>query len=279
MQKYVAEVQRFLYDQEGLGKAESTVSTYRRIMSAFSCWLDRNGGELTELTRFDVQAYIKALELEGKSAATVDKVFACISVFARFIQHPEIVESIKRIKPQNKRQTAPKSLEDLEVKRLKREVEKDGNKRDIAIVYMLMETGVRVSELCAINRENVIIHERSGEVAIRNGKGGKARTIPLSRESRYHIANYLQTRNDNEAALFLSNQLQRLSVRAIQHMLQGYGTHPHALRHTFARRLVASGVDLSAVAELTGHADINMTRRYSRPSYSELMESIERAFS
>lgn len=277
MQKFVAEVQRFLSDQVGLGKAENTIATYRRIMEAFGRWLDRNGGELSEPTRFDVQAYIKFLEKEGKSAATVDKIYACISVYARYIQRPDIVENIKRIKPQNKRQTAPKSLEDLEIRRLKREVEKDGNKRDIAIVYLLLETGVRVSELCALNRQDVIISERSGEMLVRNGKGGKERTIPLSRESRYHTSQYLQLRNDNEAALFISNQKQRLSVRAVQHMLNGYGTHPHALRHTFARRLVASGTDISAVAELTGHADINMTRRYSKPSYAELTEAIERA--
>ncbi|MBJ6361105.1 tyrosine-type recombinase/integrase [Paenibacillus sp. GCM10012307] len=278
MKKNVVEVQHFLSDQAGQGKAENTVTTYRRIMKAFCHWVDRNGGGLTELTRYDIQAYIKALEKEGKSASTVDKIYACIRVYARFIQRPDIVDHIRRIKPQNNRQAAPKSLENLEIKRLKREVEKDCNKRDIAIVYLLLETGVRVSELCSLNRTDVVVQERSGVMKVRNGKGGKERMIPLSRECRYHIVQYLQVRQDDEVSLFLSNQNIRLSVRAVQHMLKKYGTHPHALRHTFARRLVAEGIDISTIAELTGHSDINMTRRYSKPSQAELAEAIERAF-
>ncbi|GAB7057714.1 MULTISPECIES: tyrosine-type recombinase/integrase [unclassified Paenibacillus] len=278
MKNFVAEVQRFLSDQEAQGKAENTLKTYRRILEAFGRWLDRNGGDLTEPTRYDVQAYVKTLEQEGKNAATVDKIVACLSVYSRFIQRPDIVEHIKRIKPQNKRQTAPKSLEELAVKRLKREIEKTGNKRDIAIGYMLLETGVRVSELCSLNRQDVTINERSGEMIVRNGKGGKSRTIPLSREVRYHLTQYLAIRNDNEAALFLSSHKKRISARTIQHMLAKFGTHPHALRHTFARRLVAAGTDISTVAALTGHSDINMTKRYSMPSSVELAEAIDRAF-
>ncbi|MDF2925901.1 MAG: site-specific tyrosine recombinase XerC [Paenibacillaceae bacterium] len=278
MEKFVAEVQQFLGAQEGLGKAENTVITYRRIMEAFGCWLDQNGGELSELTRYDVQAYINSLERDGKHPATVDKIYACISVYARFIRRPEIVENIKRIKPQNKRQTAPKSLGELEIKRLKREVEKCGSKRDTAIVYMLLETGVRVSELCALNREDTSINERSGEMIVRQAKGGKSRSLPLSREVRYHLSLYLSTRDDAHPALYISTRMQRLSSRAVQHMLSKFGTHPHALRHSFARRLVASGTDISTVATLTGHSDINMTKRYSLPTSKELAAAIDRAF-
>ncbi len=272
------EVQKFLAAQEGIGKAENTVKTYRYIMYAFCSWLDRNGGELSEPTRYDVQAYIKALETEDKSAATIDKIYACLSVYARFIQKPDIVENIKRTKPQNKRQTAPKSLEELEIKRIKREIEKSGSKRNIAIVYTLLESGVRVSELCALNRQDAVINERSGELIVRCGKGNKSRTIPLSREVRYHLTQYLATRNDAEASLFTSIRMKRLTSRAIQHLLTKFGTHPHALRHSFARRLVATGTDISAVAALCGHSDISMTMRYSKASHKELTESIDKAF-
>lgn len=278
MEKFVGEVQRFLFAQEGLGKADNTVITYRRILEAFGRWVERNGGELSELTRYDVQAYIKDLEKDGKHPATLDKIFACISVYARFIQSPNIVKNIKRIKPQNKRQMAPKSLEGLEIKRLKREIEKGDSKRDIAIVYILLETGVRVSELCALNREDITIRERSGEMLVRQAKGGKSRTLPLSREVRYHLTQYLVTRNDSESALFISIRGCRLSSRAVQHMLARFGTHPHALRHSFARRMVATGTDISAVAALCGHSDISMTMRYSKASQKELAAAIDRAF-
>ena len=80
-------------------------------------------------------------------------------------------------------------------------------------------------------------------------------------------------------ALFLSNYRQRISVRTVQYMLSKFGVHPHILRHTFCRELVRAGVDIATVAELAGHADINVTRRYSKPTVSELKQGIERAFS
>lgn len=73
--------------------------------------------------------------------------------------------------------------------------------------------------------------------------------------------------------------MQRISVRAVQHMLSNYSVHPHALRHTFARELVSKGVDLSTVADLCGHADINVTRRYSKPTEKDLETAIAKAFS
>lgn len=278
MNKHCVEViGRFVTEQAAEGKADNTVRTYERIMLAFNTWLMNNGGNLSDLTRHDVQTYIRALESEGKAASTVDKVYACLSVFARHIGRPNVVDDIKRIRPASKRSVAPKSLDDTERRRLLRSVEKSGNLRNIAIVYTLLETGVRVSELCALNRDDVIINARSGSLTVRDGKGGVARVIPLSRDVRYHLSRYLAERPDDDPALFTSTR-GRISVRTVQHILAQYNTHPHALRHTFARRLVAGGIDIAVVADLAGHADINVTRRYAQPTADELAEAIERAF-
>lgn len=279
MHKCVAEVERFIEEQKHAGKADNTVKTYERIMNAFVDWLEHNGGDLQELTRYDVQAYIKGLENGGKSASTVDKIFACLSVYARFVGRPDAVDRIRRTRPQKKRETAPKSLEDLDRKRLLRDIEKAGNNRDIAIVYVLLQTGVRVSELCALDRSDIQINERSGNLTVRTSKGGRDRSIALSVDVRHHLSRYMETRTDEDPALFLSNEKKRISARAVQHMLGKYGTHPHALRHTFVRSLVKAGNDLSTVADLAGHADINMTRRYSKPSESEKAAAIDKAFS
>lgn len=279
MHKCVVEVERFIEEQKQAGKADNTVKTYERIMNTFADWLDHNDGELQELLRCDVQAYINTLENEGKSASTVDKIFACLSVYARFVGRLDAVERIRRTRPEKKTETAPKSLEDLDRKRLLRDIEKAGNIRDMAIVYVLLHTGVRVSELCALDRSDIQIKERSGHLTVRTSKGGRERSIALSGDVRYHVGNYMETRNDEDPALFMSNEKKRISVRAVQHLLGKYGTHPHALRHTFVRSLVKAGNDLSTVADLAGHADINMTRRYSKPSESEKAAAIDKAFS
>lgn len=219
------------------------------------------------------------METKGRSATTINKVFAVISVFARFIKRQEIIQDIRFPEARKVNHIAPKSLERKERNSLLREVERDGNLRNIAITYTLLHCGLRVSELVALNRDDIIIQERSGSVKVRNGKGNLARTVPLSAEARLNLTRYLETRTDTDPALFLSNYRQRMSVRTVQHLLNDYGVHPHLMRHTFCRELVSNGVDISTVAELAGHADTNVTRRYSKPSQLELEHAIEKAFS
>ena len=68
------------------------------------------------------------------------------------------------------------------------------------------------------------------------------------------------------------------SIRSVQRVFKKYGTHPHQLRHTYCRALVNVGIDIATVADLAGHSDINITRRYSKPTVFELEEAIEKAF-
>lgn len=149
----------------------------------------------------------------------------------------------------------------------------------MAIVYVLLHTGSCVSELCALDRSDIQIKDRSGHLTVRTSKGGRERSIALSGDVRYHVGNYMETQNDEDPALFMSNEKKRISARAVQHLLGKYGTHPHALRHTFVRSLVKAGDDLSTVADLAGHADINMIRRYSKPSEAQKAVAIDKAFS
>jgi integrase/recombinase XerD len=178
----------------------------------------------------------------------------------------------------NIKHIAPKSLERNERNQLFRDVERNVSLRDISIVYVLLLTGLRVSELCSLNREDLSMSERSGQIVV-IGKGKVSRTVPISVEYRLHLQRYLALRQDYDLALFMSNFNRRMTIRSVQHMLKKYGVHPHKLRHTFCRELVAAGIDISTVAELAGHADINMTRRYSKPTSIELQLAIDRVFS
>jgi integrase/recombinase XerD len=94
-----------------------------------------------------------------------------------------------------------------------------------------------------------------------------------------HLKNYLLLREDSNNAVFLSNYKKRISARSVQRIFKKYDVHPHQLRHTYCRELVSAGIDISTVADLAGHTDINITRRYSKPSVIELEEAIEKAFS
>lgn len=97
-------------------------------------------------------------------------------------------------------------------------------------------------------------------------------------KARYQLRRYLKIREDDNPALFLSNFKKRISVRAVQRIFEKLGFHPHMLRHTYGRELVSSGVDIATVAELMGHSDVNVTRRYAAPSMKDLEQAVEKVF-
>jgi integrase/recombinase XerD len=261
------------------GQSELTAKNYGYTLEKFNDWLQENNGDISNLTRIDLQQYIQHFERLGHSANTINNRFAAISRFAKFLKRPDILEDIRLPEAHQARNIAPKSLERNDRNNLLREVERKGNKRDIAIANTLLRTGIRISELAALNRSDIVTGERSGSLTVRNGKGNVSRKIPLSAEARLYLTRYLTTRDDNEPALFISNFRKRISVRTVQHMLSQFGVHPHELRHTFAKELVSNGVDISTVADLCGHSDINVTRRYSKPTERDLEAAIDKAFS
>ncbi|EKE02302.1 MAG: integrase-recombinase protein [uncultured bacterium] len=272
-------IDSFIQCERDKNRSEGTLKAYSRILNEFNNWLNSNGGSIENITRIDVQQYIKSLELRNNSAVTIENKFAIISLFAKFLNRPEVVQHIRKPEHRKSFHTAPKSLERNERNRILREVEQSKNLRNVAIVNLLLCTGVRVSELAALNRDDITINERSGSVSIRNGKGNIARKVPLPVEARLHLTKYLNSRDDFEQALFISNYKKRITVRSVQRILEKYNVHSHQLRHTYCRELIGAGVDIVTVAELAGHADINVTRRYANPSFSELGQIIDKAFS
>ncbi len=249
-----------------------------RHINNFDNWLQSEGSDLEQLTRYDVQQYIKHLQDRGNKATTLNPKFSAIIAYARYFGQCHLVENIQRPEIRHTRHISPKSLPRSDRNRMFRELERSGNLRSIAIAYLLLYTGLRVSELTAINRNDVHMGERSGNVVVRDGKGGIARTVPLPSEARYHLRRYLEIREDDDPALFLSNFKKRISDRAVQRIFEKLGIHAHMLRHTYGRELVSSGVDIATVAELMGHNDVNVTRRYAAPSMKDLEQAVEKVF-
>ena len=264
---------------EGLkGKSATTIKTYAHAIQQFAKWLDGAGTDLEGYSRSDVQQYIDYLIAKGKSASTVNKIWNAIKKFSKFVGKEETIEDIDVVKQQDYKKIAPKALTDKELKKLIREIDRTGNKRDIAIVQVLANTGVRVSELVALNRDDVEISERKGRLTVRRGKGNKERTIPLNAETRRAITKYLEERSDDNPALFLSNRDQRISVRSVQHLIEKYGYNVHALRHTFITGLKRANVDDSIIMDMTGHSSLDMIARYSKPTEEDKQNAVENLY-
>jgi integrase/recombinase XerD len=271
-------IEEFSKWQKEQGKADNTIKTYVGILENFESWLIKKGMPLNKCSKNDVQLYMDYLENQQKSAGTIEKYLAAISVFSRFLGRAEIVLDIQH-KEKVKECEIPESLEDSEEKRLLKEVELDGNLRNTAIVYTLLYTGIRVSELCALNIDDIEISDKKSRLIVKNKKGEIERIVPLSKEVSKHLKKYIDSLESNREALFISSVNQRISTRGVQYMLQKYNVNPHKLRHTFCQNLINKGIDIHVVAKLAGHKDVNVTKRYASDLDHNLENAINQAFS
>ncbi|WP_405168937.1 tyrosine-type recombinase/integrase [Paenibacillus sp. FSL H3-0286] len=265
-----------LFISEGLrGKSEATVKTYRHALKQFNQWLEGYDTTLEGFSRTDVQQYVTYLASKKKSAATINKVYNAIKKFCRWSMKLECIEEVHIIKAPDYKLTAPKALDKLERSRLERNVDRNGNKRNYAIVRTLLYTGLRVSELVNLDRSDVDISDRKGELRVRVGKGNKERALPLDVDTRWAIRKYLEERADSHEALFISNRDKRISVRSVQYLLEQHDLHAHQLRHTFITGLVRANQDISVIQSLSGHSSADMILRYSKPTEEDKLRAVE----
>ncbi|WP_174734956.1 tyrosine-type recombinase/integrase [Mesobacillus harenae] len=259
------------------GKAGSTIRTYTAVLVKFEAWLKSIGKNLMNTTNDDVQSYMDYLEAQQKNPGTIEKYLAAISVYSRFTENPQLVVDIQR-KEKADETDLPETLNTKEIKELLDHIEADGNQRNIVITYLLLHTGIRVSELCELNRSDIELEDGKGKLNVRHD-GEIERVIPLSKEAISRLEQYLESTENQEDALFLSSVNKRISPRAIQYMLEKYNVNPHKLRHTFCRQLIKKGVDINTVAKLAGHRDVNVTKRYAVDLKLNLDDAIDQAFS
>lgn len=159
--------------------------------------------------------------------------------------------------------------------------------RDKAILSTLFSTGMRVSELCSLNRDSIDF--KRGELPIR-GKGGKIRMVFLSDETKKLLQEYIAKRSDTDEALliriprngsFSKDSDLRLTPRSIQRIIKKYSikagivgknVSPHTLRHSFATDLLRNGADIRSVQAMLGHASVTTTQIYTHVTDKQLQE-------
>ena len=216
-------------------KSPSTISTYKRELEKYQEWLRKKNCDINHLTKGDIQSYILFLEQQQKSLATIDKTIGSIRTFAKFLEKPELTFGIIT-KPVEKNDHI-ETLSANEYSLLLNKVKEDGELRNIAIVYVLLHTGIRVSELCRLNRSDVDFTKN--ELIVQ--KNEQERLIPLSTDTRVHLQNYLRSHTSKDA-IFITNAGDRITERAVQYMLKKYHVNPNKLRHTFCQKLVDSNI-------------------------------------
>ncbi len=156
--------------------------------------------------------------------------------------------------------------------------------RDRAILETLYGCGLRVSELVGMNMDDLDLTERWLRVL---GKGRKERIVPLGASLIEVLETYLKNRTPapNESAVFLNYQGNRLTTRAVHHIVKFYGKmllgdpsiHPHEFRHSYATHLLNAGADLRAIQELLGHSQLSTTQIYTKVAIEDLERVYQKA--
>ncbi|MDP2091236.1 MAG: tyrosine-type recombinase/integrase [Candidatus Gracilibacteria bacterium] len=161
--------------------------------------------------------------------------------------------------------------------------------RDIAIMECIYSTGLRISELTALNKNDINLTRR--EFAVR-GKGRKVRVVYLTKRAALLIGNYLEKRNDHLSPLFIRHNIKKENIDALEdknirltrffitNMVKKYAIKAyilknisaHTLRHSFATTLLSNGADLRAIQEMLGHASITTTQVYTHVTNKKLKE-------
>jgi integrase/recombinase XerD len=277
LKKYSTEaiplIQNFCFWLEEQKKSPSTVKTYKRELEKYQEWLQEKETSIDHFRKSDIQSYIYYLEEQQKSVTTIDKTVGAIRTFAKYLKKPELTFGLD-LKPVERKYEI-ETLSMREYSALLKKVKEDGNLRNTAIVYVFLHTGVRISELCHLDRSHVDLENRELMVE----KSGEKRIIPLSHESREYLKMYLDSHSYKTVFVSFSSG-ERLTERAVQYMLKKYNVTPQKLRHTFCQRLIDNQVDVETVSKLAGHKDINVTKKYLKAKINKhkVEEAINHAF-
>ena len=271
-------------------RSPRTRSSYERCLKRFVA--EENITSPKEITEERIRDFRLRLSREGKLKKSTQAYF--IIAIRNFLKYL-VKRGTETVSPDRvelpkvpERQIRPLEYSDLE--RLLA-APKGGELRpvrDRAILETLFSTGLRVSELCALNKD---INLERGEFTVR-GKGEKLRVVFLSERAKKTIKEYLAKREDLEPALFISlsagkkpkvtgRMIPRTVERLVDHYAKSAGIPrritPHQLRHQFATDLLLNGADLRSVQELLGHSNISTTQIYTHITNKELRE-VHQAF-
>src|SRR5216683_2257126 len=262
--------------------------TYLGALRAYLTWLQDapvDGDPLNDAAAKDwaVRDYRSYLVTVAKRAtATVNKHLAALQDFYvwRGLGQPQ---GVKRHQvPRH----APKALDPRAKLRYLRAVEVWPSARDRAIALLPLYAGARIAEIRALDVADVRLSARKGELHL-VGKGEKSRTVPVHQKLREALAAWIAERPSkpgaDSAALFTSVRATRMTTDAIADVITaitkaaGLDDHvtSHVLRHTFGTELTRSGVDLVTLAELMGHASLETTRLYTRPSAADMQRAVD----
>lgn len=269
------------------GLAANTLASYRRDLTRFAETFPQE----IPISTAEIQRYIDSLYKAGLSSRTVARNLASLRCLYKFLLGEGFISAdpVSGVPLPRQWRNLPKflSLEQIERLCATPDASTPTGQRDRAMIQFLFATGLRVSELCAVELSGLTLDP--GYVRVL-GKGNKERIVPVGKTALASIERYLAEgrpallKGRGSPFLFVTARGGKLSRGGFWKLLNGYGKKagiwqaltPHVLRHSFATHLLEGGADLRSVQTMLGHSDISTTQIYTHVVRGRLKEVVTR---
>lgn len=261
------------------GCSERTLNYYETTIKTM---VEKLSKKINSIETEDLRNYLSEYQAKNNcSKVTIDNVRRILSSFFAWLEDEDYImkSPVRRIHKVKATQTVKETYTDEELEEMR---DACVEIRDLAMVDFLASTGVRVGELVNLDRVDIDMQERSCVVL---GKGGKEREVYFDARTKIHLQNYLNSRTDNNPALFVSllRPYDRLKISGVEIRLRELGKrinikkiHPHKFRRTMATKAIDKGMPIEQVQVLLGHRKIDTTLQYAMVNQNNVRNSHKR---
>jgi len=265
-----------------------TLKSYQRdINQLISFCTQKDYQQWSDIQAIDIRNHIANRHRKGISSKSLQRELSAIRSFFNFLlkKHLLLNNPASHIRAPKQQRKLPKVLDvDQMSGMLDTTPDSALEIRDLAMFELFYSSGLRLSELAALNIEDLNLSEQLLQVL--HGKGNKQRNLPIGSKAVLAINKWLNYRPEStDLALFTSNKGHRLGQRSIQLRLDKWckkiglpeHVHPHMLRHSFASHLLESSQDIRAIQELLGHSNLSTTQIYTHLDFQHLAEVYDKS--
>lgn len=255
------------------GCSEKTLKYYQTTIDTMVSFLSKN---VRHILTEDLRTYLTEYQSKNQSSrVTIDNIRRILSSFFSWLEDEDYIlkSPVRRI---HKIKTASNIKEIYSDEDLEKMRDNCEELRDLAMIDMLVSTGMRVGEMVLLNRDDINFSERE---CIVFGKGDKERIVYFDARAKLHLQEYLDNRTDNNPALFVTLRTPhgRIQIGGIEHRLREMGkqlniskVHPHKFRRTLATMAIDKGMPIEQLQRLLGHQRIDTTLQYAMVKQSNV---------
>ena len=266
-------VELFLSAKRIVGCSEKSLKYYKATIEAMLNELQK---DVKHIVTDDIRGYLTEYQEKKKSSkVTIDNIRRILSSFFAWLEDEDYIlkSPVRRI---HKVKTGTNIKETYSDEALELMRDNCTELRDLAIIDILASTGMRVGEMVLLNRNDIDFNERE---CIVFGKGSKERVVYFDARTKIHLQNYLNSRIDDNPALFVSlkEPHKRLEIGGVEVRLREYGkklglqkVHPHKFRRTLATMAIDKGMPIEQLQQLLGHRKIDTTLQYAMVKQSNV---------